>query len=118
MNYMSMLDMRNHLPPSFNAAAPVWAHKTDVEALESELAQWRNGSAQVNGKLLERIERLEAALRQCLEYIELDSETPHFICDAWDLLKGSSAEAPVRDPVLSDHDVFGVRGLTAKKEKP
>jgi hypothetical protein len=40
-----------------------------------------------------RIAQLEAALTQCLEYIELDSETPMFICDAWDLLKGSSKKA-------------------------
>ena len=43
-----------------------------------------------------RIRELEAALRECLEYIELDSETPMFVCDAWDLLKGSpSSDATV-----------------------
>jgi hypothetical protein len=32
MKYMSMVDMRESLPPSFNAAARVWAHQNDVEA--------------------------------------------------------------------------------------
>jgi len=38
-----------------------------VAQLESELSQWRNGSAQVNGRLLARIEELEAALRTANE---------------------------------------------------
>lgn len=41
-----------------------------------------------------RIRELEAALGKCLEYIDLDNETPIFVCDAWDLLKGTVAETP------------------------
>jgi hypothetical protein len=35
-----------------------------IEQYSIELAQWRNGSARVNGKLLAEIDRLRAALKQ------------------------------------------------------
>jgi hypothetical protein len=39
MNYLSILDMRESLPPNFNAAARVWAHQQDIEASTARLRE-------------------------------------------------------------------------------
>ena len=43
-----------------------------INQLEAELAQWKNGSAHVNGRLLERIAQLEAALRHIAQPGRID----------------------------------------------
>jgi hypothetical protein len=54
--------------PDFPSMRSPFVRQPAHEAIAAELSQWQNGSAHVNGKLLDRIAALEAALRRIASY--------------------------------------------------
>jgi len=57
------IELSRELPPEFNAAAPVWVHATDYDALAAEFAEYRSVDAMDRKVAQERIAELEARNR-------------------------------------------------------